>query len=338
MAEAAEVIASLAPDYEDWVAGLDALGAPSIPIRLPGSSEAEEQLARLKVPPAAAKEVLDILPSLPRDPVVWWLLERSHERLVRGIGEVEGAWGHWPQLPDDLGSAGRCFYICLYLAVLPHTRAYHRELGVPEEVSWATLADLGRHVAIHQRMTGATGVDAPGWMTLHLRALLYECGRLQYGLMRVNRESWEASAGAEGPGLRPGDLFLGMHIPEEGPLYPELCEQSLRAARAFFDQVLPAYSETGIVTCHSWLLDDQLRQYLSPTSNIIQFQQRFRLLPARGVGDGDMLFFVFRKRHPNLDELPQRTTLERAAVQHLRKGEHWRAGIGWLRLPDPEDQ
>lgn len=333
MVKPATVTEALGPDYQEWVAGLEEVGAPDEPVRLPDRTQAAEQLERLKVPAAASAEVLDILPSLPQDPVVWWLLERSHQRLVGGIGEVEGTWGRWPQLPDGLGSAGRCFYICLYLAVLPHTLAYHQGLGVPEEVSWATLADLGRHVAIHHRMTGATGVDAPGWMTLHLRALLYECGRLQYGLMRATPRSRETDDGGEGPPLQPGDPLLGMHIPEEGPLRPDLCEESLQAARVFFDRYLPAYSEKGIVTCHSWLLDDQLARYLSPASNIVQFQRLFRLLPGGGDGDGDVLFFVFRKRNPDLDELPQRTTLERAVVDHLRKGEHWRVRAGWLRLP-----
>jgi hypothetical protein len=30
--------------------------------------------------------------------------------------------------------------------------------------------------------------------------------------------------------------------------------------------------------------------------------------------------------------LPQRTTLERAIVGHLRAGEHWRNRTGWLAL------
>lgn len=339
--QAAQAAASLGPDYHDWVAGLEE-SRTGEPLRLPEAKDAAEQLERLKVPAAAAEEVLAGLPSLAQDPVVWWLLERSCQRLVGAIGDLDASVGPWPQLPDQLGTHGRCFYILVYLAMLPHILAYHERLGIPDEVSWATLADLGRHVAIHHRMTGATGVDAPGWMTLHVRGLLYECGRLQYEPIRISAEragavtgasdgdSAGASAGDEGPGLAAGDLLLSMHIPEAGPLRPELCDQSLRSARELFDRCLPAFSQRGVVTCHSWLLDDQLAQYLPTTSNIVQFQRRFRLVPGGHDGDGDVLFFVFRQRHPDLDQLPQRTTLERAAVGHLRAGHHWRVRIGWL--------
>jgi hypothetical protein len=33
-----------------------------------------------------------------------------------------------------------------------------------------------------------------------------------------------------------------------------------------------------------------------------------------------------------LNALPQRTTLERAVVEHLCRGRHWRMRTGWLQL------
>jgi hypothetical protein len=36
-----------------------------------------------------------------------------------------------------------------------------------------------------------------------------------------------------------------------------------------------------------------------------------------------------------LDDLPQRTTLERAIVAHLRAGGHWRARTGWFEFDRP---
>ena len=42
--------------------------------------------------------------------------------------------------------------------------------------------------------------------------------------------------------------------------------------------------------------------------------------------------FVFHRIAPGIDELPQRTTLERAIVAHLRAGKHWRNRTGWLRI------
>jgi hypothetical protein len=43
--------------------------------------------------------------------------------------------------------------------------------------------------------------------------------------------------------------------------------------------------------------------------------------------------FVFRYNGQPLDELPQRTTLERAVVARLKAGRHWHARTGTLQLP-----
>jgi hypothetical protein len=53
-----------------------------------------------------------------------------------------------------------------------------------------------------------------------------------------------------------------------------------------------------------------------------------------GGSDGDraVFEFVFRRVRPSLDELPQRTTLERAVVTHLRSGRHWQSRLGWIAL------
>jgi hypothetical protein len=64
----------------------------------------------------------------------------------------------------------------------------------------------------------------------------------------------------------------------------------------------------------------------------MQFQRRFQLVGEGHDGDADILRFVFHRIAPNVDDLPQRTTLERAIVTHLRAGKHWRSRTGWLNL------
>jgi hypothetical protein len=41
---------------------------------------------------------------------------------------------------------------------------------------------------------------------------------------------------------------------------------------------------------------------------------------------------VFRKSVAEFGTVPQRTTLQRAIVSHLRTGGHWRVRCGWLPL------
>jgi hypothetical protein len=131
--------------------------------------------------------------------------------------------------------------------------------------------------------------------------------------------------------FRDGNPALDVHIPEAGPLTPATCDRSLQWAQDFFPVHFPT-ERYKVAICTSWLLDDQLANYLEPDSNIIRFQRRFRLLPGGGNGDEDMLMFVFRRAAPVLDELPQRTSLERAVVRHLEGGHHWKVRTGWLEL------
>jgi hypothetical protein len=131
--------------------------------------------------------------------------------------------------------------------------------------------------------------------------------------------------------FRDGEPALGIHIPESGPLTPEACDDSFAQARTFFPRHFPE-SATRLAICTSWLLDPQLADYLPPDSNIVRFGRRFTLVGDGSDGDADVLRFVFHRIRPNIDELPQRTTLERATVAHLRAGKHWRNRTGWLGL------
>jgi hypothetical protein len=192
-----------------------------------------------------------------------------------------------------------------YLALTDVVREYHRDHGVADEVSWATLADLGRNLAIDRRMRGEGWAVMQSWLTLHARGGVYELGRLH---------------------LDRGGAAIGVHIPEAGPLSPEAVEASLNEARAFFPRHFPDEHYTAF-TCGSWLLDPQLQEYLPVDSNIVRFQRRFELEayeePEGLDCDTEVLRFVFRSLSTPLDQLPRRTVLQRAVVDHLRAGRHW---------------
>ncbi len=335
--DAGSVAAGLGFDEEldRWAAGLGTIDPVPGALQLPARPVAAAQLARLGVAEEDAVEPLESLSSLQSEPELRWLLERCRHRVLARLGRDAPAGERWPQLPAELGAAGRSFYVHLYLAVMPETLAWHRRHDLPEAVSWATLADLGRHMAIHRRMYGRTGVDEPWWMMLHLRGELLECGRLQFDRHRIgpSHEIWfpDEEAQALGPGFRIGDPALGIHIPETGPLTSQSCEASLRQARSLFDRCFPD-ANRRIATCTSWLLDDQLAAYLAPGSNILGFQRLFELVDGHEDDDEEILTFVFRRPGAALGDLPQDTALERAVVEHLAAGRHWRLRTGWLRL------
>ena len=224
------------------------------------------------------------------------LIERRRASLVAAMGERE------PRPTWEFDDAHPWATTWPFLAAVGDVRAYHGERGIPADVSWASLRDLGRHARIDRELHGTPGLRKAWWLMLHFRGLLYELGRLQFELL--------------------SDDELGVHIPATGPLDPAACDESIARAVALF-------SPTALV-CESWLLDPALEEYLPADSNIVRFRRRFELLTDGEPADASVVEFVYGRLDANPDELPQRTTLERAIVRHLRAGRHWVAPIGRL--------
>jgi hypothetical protein len=324
--------------YQPWLDTLQAAGPPPGGVPLPHGDAAAALLDRLKVAAPDRAALLDALPAPERQPELWWLLERAYHRLRSGIGQPDAAAGPWPSLPSSLGIQGRCFWVFVLLAATGDIRAWHQARSVPDAVSWATLADLGRHLARYRRRHGVTGIDSQFWLSLHFRGLLYALGWLQFVPYRLLTGPggplfWYDAAKIEtlGSGFRAGDPALSLHVPEDGPLTPAACGESFQAARAFFAGHFPEHAPQ-VVTCTSWLLDGQLARYLPPESNIVRFQRRFEMVPGARDSDDEVFTYVFGTVPETLDSRTPRTQLEHAVLHHVRAGGHWQVRTGWLDL------
>jgi hypothetical protein len=278
---------------------------PSAPV--PDKARAGAMLQRLAVRPDDADEILAGWPD--DDSPLWtpelrWLLDRSIALVRADLGGFE--WlAPGPELPRERGPAWRHLYAYAYLALVDVAFGYHRDHGISESVSWTTLADFGRNLAVDRRMNREGWPVMQAWLTLHARGGLYELGRLQH---------------------QRGDGTISLHVPEAGPLTAEAIVASLDEARAFFPRHFPDEHYTTF-SCGSWLLDPQLLEYLPADSNIVRFQQRFELEPyeqPEGLDpDVEVRRFAFRSLTTPLDRLPRRTVLQRAVIDHLQSGRHW---------------
>jgi hypothetical protein len=317
----------LGAEHDDWLGRLAGVEPPRVV--LPNADTAADLFPLLGIAAEDGADLLAHRPDRVETPELWWLLERCVGGLLTRLGSL-GPDAPWPDLPPTLGARGRLFPAWVYLGALPAARAWHGERGIPDDVSWSTLADLGLHLAIHRRVHGVVGLDAPWWLQPHFRGALLRLGRLQFARTA-------APFGSPPPPdfaglLAPGAIALEVHIPEDGPLDAHACDAAFAAARDLLPRWFPE-KPVDLAVCASWLLDDQLRRYLPEGSNILRFQQRFTLLEgAVGDGDRDIVFFVFRRPGGAAEDLPRRTRLERAVADHLASGGHWRVRRGWCRL------
>jgi hypothetical protein len=231
-----------------------------------------------------------------------------------------------PDAPAEL----RWLYVVAFAEFLPRVLRRHERRGVPEAVSRATFADLGRHVRIARRLFGIRGFTEQHWLQLHLRGLLYDLGRLQFNLatLSLSQDDLDVS----GIDASPGEIVVETHIPETGPLDPAAVDASFATARAFFAEHFPELRPVRYATCDSWLLDPQVGA-LVPGSNIATFGARYTLFPPLRLADQAALDFVFRAPTTPLADLPRDTRLQRGLVDHLAGGGHIEARYGWLELP-----
>jgi hypothetical protein len=309
--KAADVRAALGLDttHDSWLEDLDRRAPTPPAAAVPDEGVARAALRQLAVP---SKDVPIVLAARPESDALRWIVDRESHILSSTMGELE--WSMWPALHDAPDRATQLVHVWAFLATLPAIRAFHRSRQIPDDVSWATLGDLGQNMFENHLLHHDTGLDVPWWITIHFRGVLYQLGRLQFERRKTGR----------------GDQALGLHIPETGAMTPEACDASIAWAHEFFPVHFP--EETPMFgTCNSWLLDPQLADYLPEDSNIIRFQRRFTIRPEKIVADNENICrFVFHDRHPDLDAVPQDTTLQRAIVKHIKAGKTWQSASGYF--------
>src|SRR5207237_6479622 len=94
--------------FERWRLELEEISPAPAALALPAPAEAAVILRRIAVPAEDIDEIVAALPRPDRDPDLWDLLARAHQRLTAGIGDDvdfrpsadgRGPAGIWPTLP-----------------------------------------------------------------------------------------------------------------------------------------------------------------------------------------------------------------------------------------------
>ena len=215
-------------------------------------------------------------------------------------------------------------WLTAYLQLTPTIVDLHRDLGVSADVTRATLADVGRNLAIHRRAHAEFGLETWDWLIGHYTGMMFGLGRLNFMLHPTNKTIDCVMA--------PGDWVPGIHIPESGPLTAEAVDASLVLAKAFFAKHFPD-KPVAVAACESWLLDPYLLEHLPTGTNIAAFASRFTLMGHSYDDATSAMFFLFRTR--DLSQLPflaRDTTLRRLVLDRADNGDPWQISAGYLRL------
>ena len=156
-----------------------------------------------------------------------------------------------------------------YLFLCEKLRKRYQEKEIGEDILIDTVKDLVIWNNIWSDIKGELYLGECNWLKNHLSMKLFKLGRLQFCMGQTYWDLPEA-------GLKKGDKVIEVHIPETGPLTLDECKKSVEMARKFFKEYFPEF-EYKAFTCHSWLLDESLKDLLNENSNILAFQSMFNI-------------------------------------------------------------
>lgn len=125
------------------------------------------------------------------------------------------------------------------------------------------------------------------------------------------------------PVFVPGDTVLKVHISPGPGFTKEACDASYARAREIFTRCFAEYDFKGFVTC-CWMLSPVLREILKPESNIISFQNGFKVFPAENAAL-DVYMYVYKLHPKSIDEvdfenLPEENSMQRGVKQKGLEG------------------
>lgn len=280
----------------------------------------DADVGRLGFRPEDAAEFRRLAAGLPSRPELLARVETIHDRVRARIGDFDADDAAVEEVKDPTRPEDGLVSLLALVAAAEDVHADLVDRGVPGDVAWASLSDLGQQVHIHRVVHGSFGLSSQSWCAGNYTGRLLWLGRLQFAL---ERDETNVTGSQD-------NYVLGVHIPESGPLTPEAIDESLALAREI---ALPAFSDYSpqVITLYSWLLDPGIIAHLDPASNMARFAHRFELSGESRDGYRDALYFGFHiepgDRQIDLDSLPQNTSLQRAIVAQLKgEGVHLRAG------------
>ena len=211
-----------------------------------------------------------------------------------------------------------------YLYFCESVSEKYKKLGIPEEILIDTLYDLVVWTKTYYDMTGKVGFAQTGWLKWHMSFKLFKLGRLQFAFDK-------AECDIEAYSVKRGDDILAVHIAEVGPLDIDECLKSFENAKNFFKKYFPEYNYKCF-TCHSWLLDEGLGNYLRENSNILRFAALFKNIKA---DESDALLkYIFRRdaTRENLDDMKIKSSFAQKIYDAVKCGETFYEVLGARKI------
>ena len=274
-------------------------------------------MIKLDYPEDAQKEFSDVLDLIAADKVASaWLkhlvaqhdadMNCNYDQMRLDVKALGGA----------LGVHDYTMEMLLFLALGDKLRQRYIEKGIDESMYYAAMADLRYKLEECRLVYGVNGTFVAFWYPHFFRMTLFAFKRLQFEIIQLKKD-YEVG----GIAVPAGTKLLNMHIPRTGTKldHGDVLESYRQGAEFFADQL---EGQPGVFTCNSWMLDPFHATVLSPNSNMVAFYNDFKIVETGFAKDYGGVWRVFDKRFDgNVDDLPADTSLRRAYIDRIKRGE-----------------
>ncbi len=170
----------------------------------------------------------------------------------------------------------------------------YQNKGISENILLESVKNLPVAIMREKEKSGTIGIEKDAWVTFALKFEIFRLGRLEFQISKMYPEGQDGGIGTD-------ENIIDIHIPADGgSVYPNVCDEAIKQADEFFTQFFPEHPYQ-YYTCFSWLLDENLREFLDENSNIIQFQKRFTILHKRE--QDSIIHFLFKFGFTDREEI-----------------------------------
>ena len=258
------------------------------------------------------------------------LTKLAHEieaEIMNILAFYEKDYDHEATVPlmDELARKSGHSVYSLWMVLLILAAEKSRPLYPSEEMFWECYKDLRYKVQECYDTLGVWGTFVAFWYPRYYKGTIFTFGRLQYEVRTgVFTEPITLCAHTFGPET----TTLHIHIPTSyAPFDRETRMDSYRQAFKF-------YCKDGrplICFCASWLLYPPYDAVFAPQSNIADFRRDFHIFKWKQTEKFGDNWRVFGKdRALPAEQLPERTSLQRAFKAYMQDGGSFGTGTGIL--------
>lgn len=214
-------------------------------------------------------------------------------------------------------------YMSTLILLAEIAKKHYAEKGVSEDMWKKNFTDFRYKLYECKLVKGVWGNFVPDWNIRFFNVSRFTFGKLQFEIEKFGR-----TYDKNGVSLCAESKVINVHIPRTGKrLSPKDVDEACENAAAFFKEKYGI--EQTVFVCHSWLLYPENKKMLQETSNLYSFISRFDIVDWEEYKDYKEVWRLFDTEYnPDLTKMPADTSLRRAYIERMQKGEKTGCGYG----------